>query len=62
MNKVVVVLLTIVFLQNSVYAADKIRIAYGIRGSSFITLPLAQKKGFFARSHELFTYPVGGLI
>ena len=47
MSKVIVVLLTIGFLQNSLYAADKIRIAYGIRGSSFITLPLAQKKGFF---------------
>ena len=28
MNKVIVVLLTIIFLQNSVHAADKIRIGF----------------------------------
>ena len=37
----------VLLLQTSVHAADKIRIAYSTPGSSFITLPLAQKKGFF---------------
>jgi ABC-type nitrate/sulfonate/bicarbonate transport system substrate-binding protein len=35
------------FFQTSVHAADKIRIAYPAPLGHFITLPLAQKKGFF---------------
>ena len=39
--------LIILLLQTSVHAADKVRIAVPSRGGQFITLPLAQKKGFF---------------
>jgi len=47
MLKISVALLTIFVLQTSVHAADKIRIAYPAPLGHFITLPLAQKKGFF---------------
>lgn len=39
--------LIVLVLQTSVHAADKIRIAYPAPLGHFITLPLAQKKGFF---------------
>ena len=47
MNKIFLVLLTIFVFQVSAHAADKIRIGYPARLGHFITLPLAQKKGFF---------------
>ena len=47
MHKISVALLTIFVLQTSVHAADKIRIGYPAPLGHFITLPLAQKKGFF---------------
>ena len=46
MYKASVVLLTLFFLQTSVDGADKIRIGYPNPSGTFITLPLAQKKGF----------------
>jgi ABC-type nitrate/sulfonate/bicarbonate transport system substrate-binding protein len=39
--------LIVLVLRTSVHAADKIRIAYPAPLGHFITLPLAQKKGFF---------------
>ena len=39
--------LIVLVLQTSVHAADRIRIAYPAPLGHFITLPLAQKKGFF---------------
>jgi hypothetical protein len=47
MHKISVVLLTLFVLLTSVHAADKIRIGYPAPLGHFITLPLAQKKGFF---------------
>ncbi|HEY7320364.1 MAG TPA: hypothetical protein VIE89_22585 [Candidatus Binatia bacterium] len=47
MNKLLGSFLAIFLLQSSANAADKIRIAYQTRGNIFVTLPLAQKKGFF---------------
>ena len=47
MNKILGGFLAIFLLQTSANAADKIRIAYPTRGNVFVTLPLAQKKGFF---------------
>ena len=47
MSNVIVVLLTIVFLQNSVHAADKIRIGFQGRAMQFMPLPLGGKRGFF---------------
>jgi ABC-type nitrate/sulfonate/bicarbonate transport system substrate-binding protein len=47
MNKILGCFLAIFLLQTSANAADKIRIAYPTRGNVFVTLPLAQKKGFF---------------
>jgi NitT/TauT family transport system substrate-binding protein len=46
-NKIFLVLLTIFVFQVSAHAADKIRIGYPAPLGHFITLPLAQKKGFF---------------
>jgi ABC-type nitrate/sulfonate/bicarbonate transport system substrate-binding protein len=42
-----VVLLTIVFLQNSVHAADKIRIGFPDLAATFVSLAVADKRGFF---------------
>jgi ABC-type nitrate/sulfonate/bicarbonate transport system substrate-binding protein len=47
MNNFIVVLLTIVFLQNSVHAADKIRIGFPDLAATFVSLPVADKRGFF---------------
>src|SRR3990172_3081614 len=49
MSKVFGLLLAMLvfFLDNSVQAADKIRIAVPDPTAQFITFPLAQKKGFF---------------
>jgi ABC-type nitrate/sulfonate/bicarbonate transport system substrate-binding protein len=47
MNKLLGSFLAIFLLQSSANPADKIRIAYQTRGNIFVTLPLAQKKGFF---------------
>jgi ABC-type nitrate/sulfonate/bicarbonate transport system substrate-binding protein len=41
------VLLTVIVFQNSVHAADKIRIAIPNPSMSHLTFPLAQKTGFF---------------
>ena len=46
-NKILGCFLAIFLLRTSANAADKIRIAYPTRGNVFVTLPLAQKKGFF---------------
>ena len=47
MNIFIVALLTIVFLQNSVHAADKIRIGFPDLAAPFISLAIADKRGFF---------------
>ena len=47
MNNFIVALLTIVFLQNSVHAADKIRIGFPDLAAPFISLAIADKRGFF---------------
>ncbi len=47
MRKIVVGLLTIFVFHASVQAADKIRIGIPSTVGQFMTLPLAQKKGFF---------------
>ena len=47
MNNFIVVLLTIVFLQNSVHAADKIRIGFPDLAATFVSLAVADKRGFF---------------
>ena len=48
MSKIFAVLLAIFVFQASVHAADKIRIAIGDHPTiSFLTFPLAQKRGFF---------------
>jgi len=47
MKKILLVLLTICVLHSSSHAADKIRVGYPAPIANFITLPLAQKKGFF---------------
>jgi ABC-type nitrate/sulfonate/bicarbonate transport system substrate-binding protein len=46
MHKTSVVLLTLFVLQTSVHAADKIRIGVPQLAVQFITLPLAEKRGF----------------
>ena len=46
MNKIFVVLLTIVFLQNSAQAEDRIRIGFSELIASYSSLPLGQKRGF----------------
>ena len=46
MHKIFVVLLTLFVLHTSVHAADKIRIGVPVLAVQFITMPLAQKKGF----------------
>jgi ABC-type nitrate/sulfonate/bicarbonate transport system substrate-binding protein len=47
MNNFIVVLLTIVFLQNSVHAADKIRIGFPDLAAPFVSLAIADKRVFF---------------
>jgi ABC-type nitrate/sulfonate/bicarbonate transport system substrate-binding protein len=47
MNIFIVVLLTIVFLQNSVHAADKIRIGFASVSVVAVPLILGEKRGFF---------------
>ena len=47
MKKVFGTLIVLLVFQSSVHAADKIRIGYPSAVGHFITLPLAQKKGFF---------------
>ena len=46
MPKCFVALLTILFLHVSLHAAEKIRVATPDVGGQFLTLPLAQRKGF----------------
>ena len=46
MNKLLRSLIVVFLFQTSVHAADKIRIAYPSAVGHFITLPLAQNKGF----------------
>lgn len=46
MGNIFVVLITIILLQNSAQAADKLRIGFSELIASYSTLPLAQKKGF----------------
>src|SRR5262245_14394748 len=46
MNKIFVALLTILVFHCSVDAADKIRIAIPTLALQFITMPLAEKRGF----------------
>jgi NitT/TauT family transport system substrate-binding protein len=46
MDKIFVVLLTIVFLQNSAQAEDRIRIGFSALIASYSSLPLGQKRGF----------------
>ena len=46
MHKISVVLFTLFVLHTSVHAADKIRIGVPVLAVQFVTMPLAQKKGF----------------
>jgi hypothetical protein len=46
MGNIILVLLAIVFLQNSAQAADRLRIGFGELVASYISLPLGQKRGF----------------
>jgi ABC-type nitrate/sulfonate/bicarbonate transport system substrate-binding protein len=46
MDKIFVVLLAIVFLQNSAQAEDRIRIGFSALIASYSSLPLGQKRGF----------------
>src|ERR1700746_2461717 len=46
MGNIFVVLLTIVFLQNSAQAADRLRIGFPNLIASYLSLPLGQKRGF----------------
>jgi ABC-type nitrate/sulfonate/bicarbonate transport system substrate-binding protein len=46
MNKVIVVLLTIIFLQDLVHAADKIRIGFSGVAVTAVPLILGEKRGF----------------
>jgi ABC-type nitrate/sulfonate/bicarbonate transport system substrate-binding protein len=46
-KKIFLALLSICVLHSSVRAADKIRIGFPDLAASFLSLPLAQKKGFF---------------
>jgi NitT/TauT family transport system substrate-binding protein len=45
-NKLLGSLIVVFVLQTSVHAADKIRIGYPVAAGHFITMPLAEKKGF----------------
>jgi ABC-type nitrate/sulfonate/bicarbonate transport system substrate-binding protein len=47
MRRLFGVLLAIVFLDTSAHSADKIRVGYPAPVGNFLTLPLAQKRGFF---------------
>jgi ABC-type nitrate/sulfonate/bicarbonate transport system substrate-binding protein len=47
MGNIFVVILTIIFLQNSAQAEDRIRIGFSAVIASYSTLPLGQKRGFF---------------
>ena len=46
MGNIFIVLLTIILLQNSAQAADKLRIGFSELIASYSTLPLGQKRGF----------------
>ena len=46
MNKILWAVVSICALHASAYAADKIRIGVPVLAVQFITMPLAQKKGF----------------
>ncbi len=47
MKKIILAVLSVCVLHVSVYAADKIRVGYPAPIGNFLTLPLAQKRGFF---------------
>jgi NitT/TauT family transport system substrate-binding protein len=47
MKKTLLALLTLFLLHASVHAADKIRVGFPDLAAPFLSLPLAQKKGFF---------------
>jgi ABC-type nitrate/sulfonate/bicarbonate transport system substrate-binding protein len=47
MKNIFLAVLSICVLHSSVHAADKIRIGFPDLAASFLSLPLAQKKGFF---------------
>ena len=46
MGNILAVILTIIFLQNSAQAEDRIRIGFSAVIASYSTLPLGQKRGF----------------
>jgi ABC-type nitrate/sulfonate/bicarbonate transport system substrate-binding protein len=46
MKKIFLALLTIIFLQNTAQAADRLRIGFPNLVASYISLPLGQKRGF----------------
>ena len=48
MTKIFLILLSVFVLRGVVHAADKIRIAVPEPNASYMTFPLAQKKGFLA--------------
>ena len=47
MLNILAILLAIIAFSDSAEAADKVRITYPTRGNIFVTLPFAEKKGFF---------------
>ena len=46
MKRIFLMLLTIIFLQNSAQAEDRIRIGFSALIASYSSLPLGQKRGF----------------
>ncbi len=49
MNRIFVAFLTILAFHFSVHAADRIRIGYPDNSGSFLSPPLAEKRGFFQK-------------
>ena len=47
MKRLLGILLTMLFLQTSVHAVDKVRIGFPDRAAQFIPLPLGEQRGFF---------------
>jgi NitT/TauT family transport system substrate-binding protein len=47
MGNIFMILLTVIFLQQSAEAADRVRIGFEALVASYISLPLGQRRGFF---------------
>jgi ABC-type nitrate/sulfonate/bicarbonate transport system substrate-binding protein len=62
MKKVLGAFLVLFLFQPPAYAADKIRIGYPSTVGHFITLPLAQKKGFLKEEGIDYYAGVGPVV